>query len=438
VRAHVESCPECAEFVALLESFEDAPPLPADTIEEVLDTRERQTSRGRRKTGLIAAGLVAAAAAVALIVVAAWPGADEQPIAEQAPALLAANGVRWVEGGRLSTADEPLRLRRGDELTLALDRSTRAQVEALRDDRLALGLETGCVAVEVDPAADLAVAIETKLGRVIVQGTVFAVEITEDEVVVEVVRGTVEVESPALAYGATEVTADQSLSIRDKRIFALGGQRRAAILALLGIEIGPPPKVEEDVAIAVRAEEQGAEEQAGDKTTARPIRSDTATPAGPSQETDKPLETGEQLEPQAEEELPADDEPMPPTPGELIRVARERRLSGDWKGAAEAYQQVLSLHPNRPEAVTVLLPLGEIELEHLGRPAKALGHFTQYGNQRPNGALAEEAFYGRCSALKAMGLTEREIRALEEFLARFPRSVHAENARARLQKLIKK
>ena len=442
VRAHTETCAECAEFVAVLESFDQAPPLPAGAIDEALDARYQQPGRQSRKTGLIAAGLLAAAAAVALIVVVAWPETDDQPISDRSPALVAADGIRWVEGGKLTTADEPLRLRRGDDLIVALDRSTRAQVETLRDDRLALGLETGCIAIEVDPAAELAVAIETNLGRVLVQGTVFAVEITDEEVRVEVVRGSVEVESPALAYGSTEVSAGESLSIRTKHVTALGVERRAAILALLGIEPGQPAAGGENEAVATRVEELAPEQQAGATTSGKPARADTAAPASPGREADKPLEAADQLEPEPEEQIPAAEpepaaEALPPTPGELIRVARERRLSGDWKGAAEAYQQVLSLHPNRPEAVTVLLPLAEIELEHLGRPALALGHFTQYGTRRPNGALAEEAFYGRCAALRALGHKDREILALEEFLSRFPRSVHAKNARARLQKLAK-
>jgi len=420
--------------VAVLESFEHLDPLPSTTIEDVLDARERGARGRRRSTGMLAAGLVAAAAAIALIVVVATTGSDDDlSLSGEGSPLVAADGARWVEGGTLSTTDEPLRLRRGDDLTVALDRSTRAQVSALRDDRLALDLRSGCLAVEVDPSAEIAVAVETELGRVVVQGTIFAVQTSEKEVRVEVVRGSVKVESPELAYGSAEVSANESLAIRAVQIDPLGAARRSAILALLGIETGQPAGEGEPQAVAARAEEESPAERADDTTSGKPAPVSPARPAETG--TDKPDPVAEPLEPEADEAIEPETEPAVPSPGELIRVARERRISGDWSGAAEAYQQVLTLHPGRPEAVTVLLPLAEIELEHLRRPAKALAHFSQYSAQRPSGALAEEASYGRCAALRALGQTAREIQALEEFLQKFPGSVHAKNARARLESL---
>jgi ferric-dicitrate binding protein FerR (iron transport regulator) len=443
VREHLETCDECAEFVALLDAFDEVEPLPAGAIDDVLDARDRKQHTRRRNTGLVAAGLVAAAAAIALIVGVGVSGSDgEVSLGGNGAPLVAKGGASWVEGGTLTTADEPLRLRRGDDLTLALDRSTRAQVAVLREDRLSLDLSKGCLAVEVDPAAEIAVAVETELGRVVVQGTIFAVQTSEDEVRVEVVRGSVEVESPDLAYGSAEVEAGESLAIRTKQVTALGGSRRAAILALLGIEQGSGPTTEPEAVEIARSGEQPDAVQADDTTSGAPAPAARPADTAARPSTDKPAEAAEPLEPPAEEAV--EPEPEQPTeadaapgPGELIRLARERRVSGDWPGAAEAYEQVLTLHPGRPEAVTVLLPLAEIELEHLGKPAQALRHFSEYGGKRPNGALAEEAFYGRCAALKAMGQTQREIRALEEFLRRFPGSVHADNARARLDNLSK-
>jgi len=444
VREHVVSCAACAGFVAALESFDDLPPLPAGTVDDVLDARDRSAGARRRKTGLLAAGLVAAAAAVTLVLVLS-PARDDGPVYREGAPLIAADGSRWVEGGTLATVDEPLRLRRGDALTVALDRSTRARVAALREDSFSLGLQRGCVAVEVDPAAALSVAVETAFGRVLVQGTIFAVETTGDEVRVEVLRGTVKVESPDLAYGATEVSADQSLAIRAKRVAELDRGRRAAILALLGIEAGERAPDGERDAIAIRVEE-GPQADRSDSMredeSARPESAEHEQPAVTRPEAAHPAEPEALPDPVAGEPAPQPaEEPAaaaaPPSPGELIRVARERRLGGDWAGAAEAYSQVLALHPSRPEAVTVLLPLAEIELEHLGKPSLALGHFTEYTRLRPNGALAQEAAFGRCTALRAMGQSQNEIRALEKFLERFPGSVNAKNAKARLEELKK-
>lgn len=440
VRGHTEACAECAELVGLLEAFDAPEPLPAGAIDAVL--RDHQDRRDRRRRPFyLATGLVAAAAAVALIVYAAWPEPAPDPdLSQPEIALVAEDGTLWVEGGTLSTADDPLRLHRGEELTVALDRATRAQVEALSDDRLALDLRTGRLAVQVDPQASLAVAVETRFGRVLVKGTVFAVEISENEVRVEVVRGSVSVESPELSYGSAEVSANQSLAIRARRVSDLETARRDAILALLGIELTPAAGDGPPQSIAIRIEERAPEETAGAEPLDRPEQpgatgsSAAAIPAAPAEAPgDVQAEPAEQAIP--EEAVPEEAPEEAPGPGDLIRIARERRLSGDWTGAAEAYREVLTGHPNRPEAVTVLLPLAEIELGHLGRPNMALQHFTRYSELRPNGSLAEEAFYGRCTALGAMGQTQREHRALEEFLERFPGSVHAKNARARLEKL---
>jgi ferric-dicitrate binding protein FerR (iron transport regulator)/TolA-binding protein len=424
IRSHVRDCAECAALIEVLEGFDDPPPLPPGMVERVLDDHETQRSRRRRNAALLLGGLTAAAAAVAIVLYGLIPSpADQHDPGEHETALVSADGLRWHEGGAITTADEPLRLRRGDQLTLALDRATRAQVDALSNDNLALSLEEGTLAAEVDPQAAIAVAVQTRLGRVLVKGTVFAVEITGGEVRVEVIRGSVTVESPDLADGATEVSANQSLAVRARSVTPLAAPRRDQILALLGIAAGkdaqnePTPAVE--IAVLPSEEEPTkAERKAGAAATGSAHKAaaieQEAAPAAPDAE---------------------DQQEQPIGPGDLIRTARQQRLAGDWNGAAETYRQVLALHPSRPESVTVLLPLAEIELQHLGRPDLALRHFTSYSNKRPSGPLAEEAFHGRCAALRALGQRQREAAALEEFLRRFPGSMHAPSARARLKSI---
>ena len=81
------------------------------------------------------------------------------------------------------------------------------------------------------------------------------------------------------------------------------------------------------------------------------------------------------------------------------------------------------------------MPLAQIELDHLGSPGTALTDYRHYLAAAPDGPLAEDAMYGVCTALKRLGRTADESRALAEFLRRFPQSLQAPAAKIRLNEL---
>jgi hypothetical protein len=76
--------------------------------------------------------------------------------------------------------------------------------------------------------------------------------------------------------------------------------------------------------------------------------------------------------------------------------------------------------------------LGTLELDRLGQPAAALRSFEAYLAARPRGPLAEEAAHGRAQALRALGRTCDEIRALRAFLRDHPAALHHRRAARRL------
>ena len=123
------------------------------------------------------------------------------------------------------------------------------------------------------------------------------------------------------------------------------------------------------------------------------------------------------------------------SPGDLIRAARACRTKKDWSCAADKYQKLTEAYPGRTEAVTVLVPLAQIELDHLGRAKRALKHFRAYLSKKPAGPLAEEARYGTCRALRALGKKRAAQKALEQFLSLHPSSIYAPNARAMLREI---
>ena len=117
---------------------------------------------------------------------------------------------------------------------------------------------------------------------------------------------------------------------------------------------------------------------------------------------------------------------------ELLALARQRRLEGDWSGAAAAYEQVIVEHPDSSESTMCLVPLAQIQLERLGRPQQALVSFREYAARAPAGPLLEEAEWGEAGALGALGRTDGERQTLQRFLEHHPGSLYASQASERL------
>lgn len=121
-----------------------------------------------------------------------------------------------------------------------------------------------------------------------------------------------------------------------------------------------------------------------------------------------------------------------PSPASMLERARELRRAGRTQSALAAYASVRRAHPRSPEAHTVLITMGKIQLE-LGQPDAALSSFDTY--LRGSGALAPEALGGKVAALRALGRTAEERAAIEEYLRRFPRGFLAPRFEQRLQSL---
>jgi TolA-binding protein len=120
--------------------------------------------------------------------------------------------------------------------------------------------------------------------------------------------------------------------------------------------------------------------------------------------------------------------------GQLMRVARRLMQQGRWSEAAFAYREIRQAYPDSPEARTVLVPLGQIELDHLSRPAAARGLFELY-LKGGSGPLAQEASHELIRALRRLGQSQREREAIERFLQRYPDSFQAGALEQRLEQL---
>lgn len=115
---------------------------------------------------------------------------------------------------------------------------------------------------------------------------------------------------------------------------------------------------------------------------------------------------------------------------ELFAQGNADRRNGKETEARTAYRELQQRFPSSVEAKVSLVSLGR--LERASNPAAALRYFDAYLAQSAHITLAEEALFGRASSLQALGRTEQEQTTWRELLRRFPSSVYAERAQARL------
>jgi hypothetical protein len=98
-----------------------------------------------------------------------------------------------------------------------------------------------------------------------------------------------------------------------------------------------------------------------------------------------------------------------------------------------AYQKLRQTHPAIPESHTVLVALGQLQLDRLGQPAQAIASFNQYLGS--GGGLAQEARFGKIRALRVLGDRAAERAAIREYLQHYPRGVDATSLKRRLAQL---
>lgn len=123
-----------------------------------------------------------------------------------------------------------------------------------------------------------------------------------------------------------------------------------------------------------------------------------------------------------------------PAPQRLFAEARRLSEGGHWKQAAKAYLELISRYPESEEGHIALVQLGLLRLEHLQQPVQALAAFELYlGNG--GGILEEVARYGRVLAFRRFHRPAEERAAIDDFIARHPRSAHVPALRARRDSL---
>jgi TolA-binding protein len=115
---------------------------------------------------------------------------------------------------------------------------------------------------------------------------------------------------------------------------------------------------------------------------------------------------------------------------ELFAQANALRGAGKSQAAEQRYLELQAHYPQSSEARVSLVSLGRLELA--SRPSQALRHFSAYLAQSSHQTLNEEALFGQATALLRLGKVEQERAAWRKLLERYPSSVYADRAKARL------
>ncbi len=150
-----------------------------------------------------------------------------------------------------------------------------------------------------------------------------------------------------------------------------------------------------------------------------------------------PAEAPPPPEPPPAKPAPAAHGPAHPavTAAALFERGEKLRREGRADAAIAAYRRLQTTFPETPEARLSFAFAGQLLLKQR-RPDDALAQFDRH--LKAGGEVGEEALAGRATALEELHRTADAVAAWKSLLARYPGSVYAGRARARLDELMQR
>jgi transmembrane sensor len=110
---------------------------------------------------------------------------------------------------------------------------------------------------------------------------------------------------------------------------------------------------------------------------------------------------------------------------ELFEKAGERRRSGDAAGAAQAYEELLRLHPGDARASLSAFELGRLRMDRLGDSTGAITALERAVALNVGPTFREDALARLVSVYAKQGNFAACGRARDRYLASYPSGVHA-------------
>ncbi|MCP4601147.1 MAG: hypothetical protein GY847_11585 [Proteobacteria bacterium] len=409
--AHIEQCDDCSSFLKIVQNIPAlAPTMPHNESRKVLSAARNTyfERRLRMRRFVVFTSAIAAAVLLALLL---YPMSSYKTKTKIENATYAP-----IRSGEINYA-------LGKTVTLFLSEDSIAETVLLTENSMRVRLDSGLLCVNVDPKrlSQAHFSVVTPSGVVQVRGTAFSVEVVEEDVRLNVVRGIVE------AFPVSDVKNEPVLvksgltfDFLSQTTKQLRQKETDRILSMLGMK----PEREKGKQIA----ETEIENEVMKTTEAVDTEIRSSKQARRKKEGAFPIESSD-----SETEARAVSFSLQ----DFLNAARKCRIEKDWNCAVDNYYKVVTGFPGRPEASTALVTIAQIQLRNLNQPQKALNNFRLYRKQKPSGPLASEALYGISKALSKIGNNDEEIRVLEQFLKQHPSNPLAGTARERLDDLRK-
>jgi transmembrane sensor len=272
------------------------------------------------------------------------------------------------------SASEPsqLRLDDGSHVTLQ-DHESRARVTESSPQQVVVTLETGGATFRVPHRPERVFLV--KVGEVLIEdiGTVFRVERSDRDVVVQVIEGKVRVRA-------------------GEAVEELGGGSRGSYA------LGRPAAEPAEAAVSTRQE------------VPKPTWQSVAQQG-------KYAGAFVMLEREGFDSVRD-------TPQDLLLAADVARLSGHPSQAVAPLRRLSERHAGDPRAPAAAFTLGSILLRDLKRPAEAAGAFVRAEQLAPGGNLAEDALARSAEAWLRAGDAARARAAVERYRGRYPSGRH--------------
>jgi hypothetical protein len=376
-------------------------------------TDKRNNRRGRRTMAVAVAALIVGVCIVGSFLKPSQKPA-EQPLRETYFGEVQDHDGDLYFGGKSVSLNAPvpvgqsirtenstalLRLLTGIEWWLA--QRGHAQIASLDSKHLEIEVLSGESWFRVDPKREgPSFTVDTKMGRIDVNGTVFVVTAEPSDVRVTLIKGEVRVTRRPSGQSVV-VRAGYTLSLRNGDQYALSPdeqQRMTTRLSKLTWNAGTAPVAMD--------------------TTLKPHDDTDANP--------KPI-----AKPTA---APTREAVAKASPRHLLEEIRALRKRREWKRVATLYNRLIQSTAGSETAIVSRVSLGEIYLTKLHLYEKGLVHFEKYLHSGHT-TLLPEALYGKCNALKALGKRRQEEVCLNRFILRFTDAFQAPDARVRLDAL---